>query len=312
MEEFSMKKSIMQFLFAFIFIASLNQAHSFHGKTSFFKIARDEITATASTFIDKVKSFGYYSTMATALTGVGLGCLAAKQYYDFYKIDRYLNDSIKSTITDGKKFKFSGWQIHRWQNAKQIHDDYGSVIDQLKKEKKLNDKIYIFDPNNIDARINNPTLGNIRDAINNEKLELESMLLYLSSYTHIPRILLNILKNDSQYSTKKITGMSTHEQLLLYCIPEELQNTNFKIIGTTIGNKQKKINPTPYLDTMIYRPIFFDASTGNYQAHSNNPLRWSFSPFQNKAGKLYLELLERYLRLMALKNIADSIPNLEE
>lgn len=255
-----------------------------------------------------LQSFLSFKIVQASLATVGLFTISlAKRCYDFYTINRWLSNSIKSTLPKNTDFRFSAWKIQEYPTANELNDNKHAIIQALIHQKSLDDKIHVFGENH--KRIEEPELKQIRIAINNEQQELKDTLKYLSRFTNLPQILLCFAHNRFDEKEGEQLIKDCNEKLELYCINssgfQELhpENTIRRKCSAVMQNIPT-LPPERFLRYFIHRPI--SISNDNEYQRTWNPFRWSLAPRTAQSNVLYFDVFKRFLRLSALKNIIDS------
>jgi hypothetical protein len=256
------------------------------------------------------------STLLIIKNGMILGTAACgiyllKRWYNLNSIQSWITKS-SPIIKNAKDFRFSGWQ--------QFYATKVSTIKERSSELKrilsvMPHEIHIFDGS---QEIEKPNEDQKKRSFDRELEAVKEDLEYLAQFTEFPTLLLSYANNE--FGKPKTDNHSLSNKILVHC---QLRHELGKLddFETLVRQTKNFIKPTfsinsftSILDRLVYRPIQINVQRDNekereqrqennlHYTRSSNPWTWKIVS-RKQATKLYYKVLNRYMRLLTLKDI---------
>lgn len=262
------------------------------------------------------------------------GIYSLKQYYTMNQIKRWLKNS--SPVKNAKDFRFSSFLKTYYPNASDILERRDEISNELLNNSR--NEITLSDENN--TLIKNPSVEKINEEINQEINSIKNDLHFLLHYTQLPILIAS--KLDKAFGSMDIDNKTIHNTILEHCKLCITSDSKLKTLEAILNSSNEQMQSTftiheysSFFDRFIYRTPLFnraykmkkvkkfierekekeqeetDEKKSNiiFYQRSKNPFTWSFVLTQKKATQLYYAVLKRYLRLLALKEIAIATRN---
>ncbi len=239
---------------------------------------------------DDIKKFIEHVNTAKKVT---LGCSLAygtrwvMRWWDFSSLEKALQEASSPETAHYEKFRFSTWGKKSWPLALNVNNSPKNVCDQLKLDATTcDDKIYLEGKKIY--RTKSITDQMIKKAINAELVQLKKDLCSVGACTDAPQVLVQcLLEMDGEISNNlsSFINISNNIDHLMQCNEYSLNNLLGKI---------KECSKTNWFKKCVYFP--------GYQFW-----KLEFAPYNKRATNVYCDLLKQYIRLTAIKNVADSM-----
>ncbi len=241
---------------------------------------------------DDIKKFIEHVDTAKKIT-LGCGALYSarflKRWWDFSSLEKELLDASSPETAHYKKFRFATWAKSMWPLASNIIGAANAVRAKLKHDvTTCDDQVYLHG-NKIDGK--KPiTAKMIKDSINTELEQLKKDLGYVGACTDAPEVLVSLL----QQHPKAAVSDTVSSFINIADNINILQKSDLYFI-----NSIKKASKANWFKRFVYFP--------GYQFWN-----FRFAPYYKRATNLYCDLLKNYIRLSALKSVADQMEAWEE
>lgn len=245
----------------------------------YFKSSNDDIK--------KLMEHAHTAKTVSLWCGAAYSALLVKRWWDFSTLEKAIRDASSEETAHYKKFRFATWKKNFWPTAGALINSAEAVKGLLKHDATTcDDKIYIRG-NKIDDT--KPIKAKkIKKAINKELKKLTKDLCYVGACTDAPDVLVHILYAANRRVNDNVSAFLNISNNLTYL--KGLSRDGLAELDRDIKSRAK----TNWFKKFVYFP--------GYQF-------WKirFAPYYKRATNLYCDLLKQYIRLSALKQVADSM-----
>lgn len=246
---------------------------------------------TVSNFLLENKST--VSQIMAASVATGFITSFVKHTLVLRDIEQRLAQSDKSTHA-GKQFLFGTYlkQDPQFAYPTDIQTHKELYAKKLSQDIHLPQKMYIKTENNSLV-----TLKDVRQALADEKIYLETLLKNVAAYTDVPQKLLTWYQT-SQYNNKRISlhadQYKYHMDNFISAIENIVKQEGFNLSFYRAIKELCALNFKEQVKKEFFYIPFF------------NPCTWVIAPCHYKATQVFQDLVLIYARLLAMKEIVDS------
>lgn len=236
--------------------------------------------------IQNILELGKTAAQVTGVLVAGYCAIGAKRGWNLYCLEKELNNAESPTKAKFGRFRYFTWHKDCWPTAQDLRHHEKEVRAVLEHEsRRCKDKIFL---NGEVIDLCTISSEKIKGSINNEQERLQKTLAYLGSCCDAPRAVVKLLEAKGVYIKD---SNSEHDNLY-----DNIKTFEENIYTQAHWQDYIKAQKPHWFKRWFYFP-------------GKRIWRFCCAPWYSRATNLYCRFLDHYIRLNALKDVADSMSN---